>query len=44
MIIGSRKAVAEQFERLLCDGPQEIDLPEIDDGELDPVERGSAAA
>ena len=38
-----RKAVAEEFERLLC-GAQGIDLPDVDDGELDPVEQGSAAA
>ena len=39
-----RKAVAEEFERLLCVGAEGIDLPEVDDGELDPVEQGSAAA
>jgi hypothetical protein len=39
-----RKAVAEEFERLLCAGAAAIDLPEVDDGELDPVEQGSAAA
>jgi hypothetical protein len=46
MLIGSRlrKAVAEEFERLLCTGAAGIDLPEVDDGELDPIEQGSAAA
>jgi len=39
-----RKAVAEEFERLLCAGAEGIDLPEVDDGELDPAEQGSAAA
>jgi hypothetical protein len=39
-----RKAVAEEFERLLSAGAKGIDLPEVDDGELDPVEQGSAAA
>jgi hypothetical protein len=39
-----RKAVAEEFERLFCAGAEEIDLPEVDDGELDSVEQGSAAA
>jgi hypothetical protein len=39
-----RKAVAEEFERRLCAGAAAIDLPEADDGELDPVEQGSAAA
>jgi len=36
--------VAEEFERLLSAGAAAIDLPEADDGELDPVEQGSAAA
>jgi hypothetical protein len=39
-----RTAVSEEFDRLLCDGPHEIDLPGINDGELDPIEQGSAAA
>jgi hypothetical protein len=39
-----RKAVAEEFERLLCAGAEPMDLPEVDDGELDPIEQGSAAA
>jgi hypothetical protein len=39
-----RKALAEEFERLLCAGAEGIDLSEVDDGELDPVEQGSAAA
>jgi hypothetical protein len=39
-----RKAVSEEFEHLLCAGAEGIDLPEVDDGELDPVEQGSAAA
>jgi hypothetical protein len=39
-----REAVAEEFERLLCAGAAAIDFPEVDDGELDPVEQGSAAA
>jgi hypothetical protein len=38
-----RKAVAEEFECLLRAGAAAIDLPEVDDGELDPVEQGSAA-
>jgi len=38
-----RKAVAEEFERLLRAGAEGTDLPEVDDGELDPVEQGSAA-
>jgi hypothetical protein len=37
-----RKAVAEEFERLLCAGAQGIDLPEVDDRELDPAEPSSA--
>jgi hypothetical protein len=36
-----RKAVAEEFERLLRAGAEGTDLPEVDDGELDPVEQGS---
>jgi len=36
--------VAEEFERLLCAGAAAIDLPEADDGELDPIEQASAAA
>jgi hypothetical protein len=36
--------VAEEFERLLCAGTEGIYLPEVDDGEPDPVEQGSAAA
>jgi hypothetical protein len=39
-----RKAVAEEFERLLCAGVEATDLPDVDDGELDPVEQASAAA
>jgi hypothetical protein len=39
-----RKAVAEEFERLLCAGAEGTDLSEVDDGELDPFEQGSAAA
>ena len=39
-----RQAVAGEFERLLSAGAEGIDLPEVDDGELDPVEQGSAAA
>src|SRR5437667_12496527 len=39
-----RKAVAEEFERLLCAGAEVMDLPEVDEGELDPLEQGSAAA
>jgi hypothetical protein len=35
--------VAEDFERLLRAGAEGTDLPEVDDGELDPVEQGSAA-
>ena len=38
-----RKAVAEEFERLLRAGAEGTDFPEVDDGELDPVEQGSAA-
>jgi hypothetical protein len=38
-----RKAVAEEFERLLS-GAEGTDLPDGDDGELDPVEQGSSAA
>jgi hypothetical protein len=34
---------AEEFERLLCGGGEPMDLPEVDDGELDPVEQGRAA-
>jgi len=36
--------VAEEFERLLCAGTAAMDFPEVDDGELDPVEQSSAAA
>jgi len=39
-----RQAVAEEFERLLCAGTAVMDLPEVDDGELDTIEQGSAAA
>jgi hypothetical protein len=39
----SRKAVAEEFERKLWTGAEGIDLPDVDDGELDPVEQGRAA-
>jgi hypothetical protein len=38
-----RKAVAEEFGRLLCARAAAIDLAEVDDGELDPVEQSSAA-
>jgi len=38
-----RNAVAEEFEPLLRAGAEGTDLPEVDDGELDPVEQGSAA-
>ncbi len=38
-----RQAVAEEFERRLCARGGAMDLPEVDDGELDPVEQGSAA-
>src|SRR5437899_6234250 len=34
-----RKAVAEEFERLLCAGGEAMALPEVDDGELDPIEQ-----
>ena len=37
-----RKAVAEEFERLLRAGAEGTDLPEVDDGELDPVEQASS--
>jgi hypothetical protein len=36
--------VAEEFERLLCAGTEPMDLPEVDDGEFDPVEQDSVAA
>ena len=39
-----RKAVAEEFERLLCAGAAVMDFPEVCDGEPNPVEQGSAAA
>jgi len=39
-----RQAVAEEFERLLCASAAVMDFPEVDDGELDPVEQSSAAA
>ena len=39
-----RQAVAEEFERLLCAGAAVMDFPEVDDGELDTIEQGSAAA
>ena len=39
-----RQAVAEEFERLLCADAAVMDLPEVDDGELDTIEQGSAAA
>ena len=38
------RAVAEEFERLICAGAAAMDLPEVDDGKLDSVEQGSAAA
>ncbi len=34
--------LAEEFERLLRAGAEGTDLPEVDDGELDPVEQGSS--
>jgi hypothetical protein len=39
-----RQAVAEEFERLLCAGAAVMDFPEVDGGELDPVEQDNAAA
>ena len=39
-----RKAVAEEFECLVCAGAPAMDSPEVDDGEPDSVEQGSAAA
>jgi len=36
-----RKALAEEFERLLCSCAEGTDQPEVDDGELDAVEQGS---
>jgi hypothetical protein len=39
-----RRAVAEEFEHLLCAGAAVMDFPEVDEGEPDPVEQGSAAA
>ena len=39
-----RQAVAGEFERLLCSDAAAMDLPEVDERELDPVEQGSAAA
>ena len=39
-----RQAVAEEFERLLCAGAAVMDWPEVDDGQLDTIEQGSAAA
>ena len=39
-----RKAVAEEFERLLYAGVEATGSLEVDDGELDPAEQGNAAA
>jgi hypothetical protein len=39
-----KQAVAGEFERLLCAGTAAMDLPQVDERELDPVEQGSAAA
>jgi hypothetical protein len=36
--------VAQEFERRLSAGAEGIYLPEVDDGEPDPVEQSSAAA
>jgi hypothetical protein len=38
-----KNAVADEFECLLC-GVQGLDLSDVDDDELDPVEQGGAAA